>query len=161
MKGIKILVTGLMSLTLLFLISAGFAQTNKSEHVVKPKKDAEFVRLIKDCSVLYLNTKRLYAEGGQEYLVSPEVQEEQLYGDDGEQYLISLSPEGVEEQDSADTTTKGREYRISRGVEVKGKGGRGVRLNIETIAGAGYIDKADIFIINDRVVKIIIIEMEQ
>jgi hypothetical protein len=157
MKVIKILVTGLMSLTLLFLIEAGSAQTNKNAQGVK--QDVEMVRLIKDCSVPYINTKRLYAEGGQEYLVSPEVEEEQLYGDDGEQYLISLSPEVEEEQNPADT--KGREYRISREVEVKGKGKRGARTDIQTLAAVGHIDKADIFIIKDRVVKIIIIDMEQ
>jgi hypothetical protein len=157
MKGIRILVTVSMCLTLVFLISAGSAQTNKNERILK--QGAEFVKLIKDCSVPYIDKKKLYAEGGQEYLVSPEVQEEQLYSDEGEQYLISLSPEGIEEQSPAEV--KGREYRISRGVEVKGKGKRGTRTDIQSLAGAGFITKADIFIIKDKVVKIIILDMEQ
>lgn len=159
MKVIKIIANALLCGAFIFIAQTGFAQSDKDERVIK--RDVDYVRLIKDCYVPYLNTKRLYAEGGQAYLVSPEVSEEHLYGDHGKQYLIPLFPEGVAEQGLVEA--KGREYGVSREVVVKVRGKRGSwnDIDIRTMAAVGYIDKADIYIINDRVVKIIIIDMEQ
>lgn len=158
MKGMRIVLPALMCVAAIFFVQAGFSQAVKNQPI--PTQTSKLVKIIKDCYVPYIDTKKLYAEGGQAYLVPPEVDEGKLYADDGKKYLIPFSPAVGEEQNLADTT-KGREYHISREVEVKEVGKRGVQLNIQTIAASGYITKADVFIIKDRVVKIIILDMEQ
>lgn len=117
MKGIKIVMLVTICITLLFLVEAGFAQTGASQSI--PTSDIKLVKVIKDCYVPYINTKRLYAD------------------------------------------SERREYPISSEVEVRENGKKGLRLDIKTIAGVGYITKADIYILNNEVVKIIIVDLQQ
>jgi hypothetical protein len=55
----------------------------------------------------------------------------------------------------------GQEWPISPEVEVRENGKKGARLNIKTLAAVGFITKADIYIMKNEVVKIIILDMQQ
>ena len=114
---IKIVVAVIVCFALLTLVQIGFAQSDKREPIAT--EDAQLVKVIKDCYVPYINTKRLYADA------------------------------------------EHREYTISPDVEVRENGKKGIQLNIKTIAGVGYITKADIYILKNQVVKIIIIDLQQ
>jgi hypothetical protein len=119
MKGLKIIMVMviLTSISLLFLIKTGYAQNGRNQPL--PTQDVMLVKVIKDCYVPYINTKRLYAD------------------------------------------SEHREYPISSEVEVRENGKKGLRLDIKTIAGVGFITKADLYILKDEVVKIVIVDLQQ
>ena len=114
---IKIVAAVIVCFALLTLVQTGFAQKSKREPVAT--EDAKIVRVIKDCYVPYINTKRLFADAERQ------------------------------------------EYPISPDVEVRENGKKGLRLNIKTIAGVGFITKAEIYIMKNQVVKIVIIDLQQ
>ncbi|OGP52544.1 MAG: hypothetical protein A2Y65_02320 [Deltaproteobacteria bacterium RBG_13_52_11] len=153
MKGIKSVVTTLIGLTLLFLIEIGFAQPVKYEPVLNDT--TKLVKVIKDCYVPYIDTKKLYAV----VETSPASSPAETDRTGKTQSIIKGKPGSVNDQ--TQTIQQTHQYPLSPEVEVRENGKKGLRLDIKTIAGVGFITKADIYIVNNEVVKIIIVDMQQ
>ena len=144
MRRIKCALTALIGLTLIFLIEAGLAQTVKNQPI--PTQDVKLVKVIKNCSVPYITTKKLYA-----------VVE-----------TSSGSPEKEAQDKRKSTANEQRqtvqqtyEFAISPDVEVRENGKKGLKLDIKTLAAVGFITKADIYLMKNEVVRIIILDMQQ
>jgi hypothetical protein len=159
MKGIKIAVTVLMSLTLIFFIQTGFAQINKKDSVPQTQQPVQeeakqLITIIRDCYVPYIDTEKLYAVVTTSFVSTKEEVDET-----GKPRGIGREKSTASEQKQ--TVQQTYEYTISPDVEVREQSAKGLQFNIETVAGIGYITKADIFVMKNKVIKIIILDIQQ
>jgi hypothetical protein len=145
-----------MSLSLIFCIQTGFAQkVGTKEPVSQPAhQDDTLVTIIKDCYVSYINMETLYAVVETSVTPSEEKTEEP-------EKKRGIGKEKSTAGNQEQTVQQTYEYTISPDVEIKEFSEEGMLITMGTVVGVGFITKADIFVMKDEVVKIIILDMEQ
>lgn len=158
MKGIKIAATVFMCLSLLCIIETGFAQKlDKKEQATQLQQGAQLVEIIRNCYVPCINTEKLYAVVEKSVIPAEEKTE-----DTGKKIGVGTGKSTAAATVQKQIVQQTYEYAISPDVEIREKNEeKGLRFNIETVAAVGFITKADIFIMKNEVVKIIILDMQQ
>jgi hypothetical protein len=159
MKGIKIVLTVFMSIMLLFVVKTGFAQkADKKEPIPQNpiQQVSKLVTIIRDCYVPYIDTMKLFAVV-ETSVVPSEIKVKET--ETGKNRGIGKGKSTANEKNQ--TVEQTYEYAISPEVEIREQTEKGLQFNIETIASVGYITKADIFVMKNEVIKIIILDMEQ